>query len=143
MDQPDLRRNSALFWLVVVIGAGIVFIGVRFLVDPSAGAAGFGVPADGMPTMAYLWAKGVRDIVSGLLLFMLLAMNAGRRVVGGFVLAATLIPVGDFANVYLNGGSSGALMIHGGTAAFMLVLGALLWRTAPARQAWLERGHAA
>jgi len=143
MDHADLRRNSVLFWLVVLIAAGIIFIGARFLVAPAAGAAGFGVPADGMPTMAYLWAKGVRDIVSGLLLFLLLAMNAGRRIIAAFILVATLIPAADFVNVYLNVGSSGALTIHGGTAVFMLVLAALLWPKATARQTWVEHGQAA
>lgn len=142
MVQEDLKKNTILFWLAVLIAAGIVFIGARFIVDPSAGAAGFGVPADGMPTMAYLWAKGVRDIVSGLFLFMLLAMNAGRRIVAAFILVATLIPVADFVNVYLSVGSSSALLIHGGTAVFMLVLAALLRRKAPASQTWVERGQA-
>jgi hypothetical protein len=117
-----------LLWLVALIGVGIIFIGIRFLVAPLAAATGFGVPADGMPTFAYLAAKGVRDIVSGLLLFSLLVMKAGRRVVAAFVGVAALIPSGDFVTVYSNGGTVSALMIHGGTAAFMLVLAALLWR---------------
>jgi len=141
--ENDLRRNSALFWLVVLIAVGIIFVGARFLVAPSAGAAGFGVPADGMPTMAYLWAKGVRDIASGLFLFMLLAMNAGRRILAAFILVATLIPAADFVNVTLNAGPSGALMIHGGTAVFMLALAAALWPKSPAKQAWVERGQTA
>lgn len=130
MVQTDLKRNSVLYWLVALIGVGIIFVGARFLVAPSAGAAGFGVPDDGIPTMAYLWAKGTRDIVSGLLLFVLLAMSVSRRVIAAFSLVAALIPIADFINVYLNVGLSNvsALMIHGGTAGFMLVLAALLWR---------------
>jgi len=130
MAQTDLSRSSVLFWLVVMIAVGIIFVGVRFLVAPSVGAAGFGVPADGMPTMSYLWAKGTRDIVSGLLVFVLLAMKAGRRLIAAFILVAALIPIADFVNVYLNAGSSNRapLMIHSGTAVFMLILGILLWR---------------
>ena len=80
--------------------------------------------------MAYLWAKGTRDIVSGLLLFVLLAMNVSRLVIAAFIMVAALIPFADFVNVYPNAGSSNAsaLMIHGGTAPFMLVLAALLWQ---------------
>ncbi len=131
VQNSSLKRNSVLFWLVAMIGAGIIFIGSRFLVVPLAAAAGFGVPADGMPTMAYLWAKGTRDIVSGLLLFVLLAMNVIRRVMAAFMMIAALIPIADFVNVYLNmrSNNASALMIHGGTAAFMLMLAALLWRT--------------
>ena len=50
-------RNSVPFWLVAMIGAGIIFIESRFLVVPLAAAAGFEVTADGMPTMAYLGRK--------------------------------------------------------------------------------------
>jgi hypothetical protein len=130
VQKAGLKRNSVLFWLVAVIGVGIIFVGTRFLVAPLVAAAGFGVPADGMPTMAYLWAKGTRDIVSGLLLFVLLAMNVSRLVIAAFIMVAALIPFADFVNVYLDAGSSNAsaLMIHGGTAAFMLVLAALLWQ---------------
>jgi hypothetical protein len=38
-------------WLVGLIGVGIIFIGLRFLLDPAAGAIGFGVPVHRlMPT---------------------------------------------------------------------------------------------
>jgi hypothetical protein len=87
--------------MVVLLAIGIIFIGVRFLAAPRTAAAAFGVPAGATPQMAYLWAKGTRDIVSGLLLLGLLGMRV--RV--------------------------SALAIHAGTAAFMLILAALLWRT--------------
>jgi len=35
MSRNDyLKANSILFWLVVLIAAGIIFIGVRFIVAP-------------------------------------------------------------------------------------------------------------
>ena len=37
-------------------------------------------------------------------------------------------PVADFVNVYLNMGYVSALAIHAGTAAYMVILAALLWR---------------
>ena len=129
MDETGLRRASLLFWMVVLLAVGIIFIGVRFLAAPITAAAAFGVPAGATPQMAYLWAKGTRDIVSGLLLLGLLGMRVRPRVVSVFILVAALIAVADFVNVYLNMGYVSALAVHAGTAAFMVILAALLWRT--------------
>ena len=128
-QNADLKRNSVLYWLVALVAIGIIIIGARFLVAPLAAAEGFGVPADGPRTIAYLWAKGTRDIVSGLLVIALLWLGAGRRVLGAFIGVAALIPIGDCLNVYVNVGASSAmaLAIHGGTAVFMVTLAALLW----------------
>ena len=128
MDETGLRRAPLLFWMVVLLAAGIIFIGIRFLAAPLAAAAAFGVPAGATPQMAYLWAKGTRDVVSGLLLLVLLGMGVRSRVIAGFILLAALIPVADFVNVYLNMGYVSALAIHAGTAAYMVILAALLWR---------------
>jgi len=128
-QNRDLKANSILFWLVALIAVGIIFIGARFLVLPLPAAEAFGVPAEGTRTLAYLWAKGTRDIVSGLLVIALLWLRVGRRVLAVFIGVAALIPIGDFINVYLNVGANNpmALAIHGGTAVFMFVLAALLW----------------
>ena len=72
MDETGLRRAPILFWMVVLLAVGIIFIGVRFLAAPLTAAAAFGVPTNPTSPMAYLWAKGTRDIVSGLLLLALL-----------------------------------------------------------------------
>ncbi|MGH9144727.1 MAG: DUF4267 domain-containing protein [Vicinamibacterales bacterium] len=87
-------------------------------------SAAFGVPADGTPTLAYQWAKGTRDIVSGLLVIALMWSGAGRRVLAVFMAVAAVIPFGDLINVYANVGTHNplALAIHGGTAAGMLAL---------------------
>src|SRR5262245_32077882 len=128
MDETGLRRAPILFWMIVLLAAGIIFIGIRFLAAPITAAAAFGVPARATTQMAYLWAKGTRDIVSGLLLLALLVMRVRPRVIPGFVLFAALIPIADFVNVHLNMGYVRALAIHAGTAAFMVILAVLLWR---------------
>ncbi len=126
----DLAKTSVAFWLVALIAAGIIFIGLRFLVQPLPAAAAFGVSADGSSNFAYLWAKGTRDIVSGLLLIALLGIHAGRRVVALFLAVAALIPLGDLANVWMNVGTQRpvALAIHGSTVVGMLVLSGWLFR---------------
>ena len=129
MAQIDLKTNSVLFWLAALIAVGIIFIGARFLVSPLPAAAAFCVTVEGTQTLAYLWAKGTRDIVSGLLVIALLWLRVGRRVLAGFIAVAALIPLGDFVNVYLNVGANNpmALAIHGGTTVFMWILAAFLW----------------
>jgi len=70
---------------------------------------------------AYLSAKGVRDIVSGLVVFLLIA-TAGYRVLGGWMLVMTLIPIGDAVVVLRSGGSKAtAYGVHVATAVFMAV----------------------
>ena len=69
-----------------LLGAGIVFIGARFLIAPQVAAAGFGITTEqsgGVPD-PYLAVKGVRDIASGIVVFFLLA--AGKpRILGGYM----------------------------------------------------------
>ena len=116
-----------------VIGVAIIFLGARFLVAPQTAAAGFGVPVEpaGEPTPArgpspWLYAKGVRDIASGIFLWILLA-NSAPHLLGAFMGAATLIPVGDAAIVLRSGGTRAAAFgIHGVTAAVMLAASAAL-----------------
>jgi hypothetical protein len=115
------------FFLSAVIAVGIIFIGGRFLAAPSLAAAAYGVPASSEPhSRAYLSAKGIRDIASGLFAAIPIAYGSTRRL-GWFMLVATLIPVGDAAIVLHQGGTRAAAFgIHGSTAAVMLIISALL-----------------
>jgi hypothetical protein len=116
-----------------VIGAGIIVLGARFLIAPQAAAAGFGVPVDpaGQQNHAsgpypWLYVKGVRDIASGIFLWILL-LNHAPHLLGAFMAAATLIPVGDAAIVLRSGGARAAAFgIHGVTAVVMLAAAASL-----------------
>jgi hypothetical protein len=115
------------------IGVGIIFLGARFLVAPNAAAAGYGVPvaaaADpslGREPYCWLYVKGVRDIASGIFLFILLA-NRSPHMLGAFMAAASLIPIGDALIVLRSGGSRAvAFGIHGVTAVVMLAASAAL-----------------
>lgn len=129
MTHDDyLKANTTLFWLVALIAAGIIFIGIRFIVAPLVGANGFGVPVEENQTFAYLWAKGTRDIVSGLFLMVFLWLRVSRRVLAAFIFVASLVPIGDALNIYANVGANNvsALMIHAGTALFMIILATFL-----------------
>jgi hypothetical protein len=116
-----------------VIGVGIIVLGARFLLAPQTAAAGYGVPVE--PARAqvpsggpypWLYVKGVRDIASGIFTFILL-INQAPHVLGAFMAAATLIPVGDAAIVLRSGGTRAtAFGVHGVTAVVMLAAGAAL-----------------
>jgi hypothetical protein len=115
------------FYLSGVIAVAIIFIGGRFLVAPSTAAAAYGVPAGAEPhSRAYLSAKGIRDIASGLFIAILIA-HGSAHALGWFMLAATLIPVVDAVIVLQQGGSRAvAFGVHGGTAVVMLIISGLL-----------------
>lgn len=116
------------YLLAGVLAAAIIFIGARFLVAPRAAAAGYGVvpDVDRPEIRAYLSVKGVRDIVTGL--FVIILMIAGAtHLIGWVMVAATLIPLADAVIVLRSGGSkSVAYGVHGGTAVVMLITTALL-----------------
>jgi hypothetical protein len=111
-------------WFAGVVGAAIMLIGVRFLAQPSAAAAAFGLPA--AADDPYLSTKGVRDIASGLFIGLLI-LHSQPRLVGWFMLVATLIPIVDGLIVLRHQGPRlTAFGVHWATAVFMLVSAALL-----------------
>ena len=115
--------------LAGLIAVGILFIGLRFLWAPAAAAAAFGMPSP--PSLSagfngWLAVKGTRDIVSGLFVFLLMA-HGSPRLLGEFMLVASLIAFGDMTTVLRAGGSRAAAFgIHGLTGVVIVVAGASL-----------------
>jgi hypothetical protein len=112
-----------------LLGLGIIFIGARFLLAPRAASASFGIavgPGSGSVD-PYLSVKGVRDIASGLVVFILLAAGESR-LLGGFMLAASIIPVGDAIIVLRRNGPKATVYgVHAVTAVVMLAAAAFLF----------------
>jgi hypothetical protein len=109
-----------------LLAAGIIFIGLRFIIAPARGAAGFGVPEDQAGDHAYLAVKGIRDTALGIF-DIILMVNQDPHVLAAFLIAAALVPIGDMTVVLTHHGpKSTAFGIHGVTAAVMLVTAALL-----------------
>jgi Domain of unknown function (DUF4267) len=124
----DMTATTIAYVLAGLMAAGIVFIGARFILAPRVAAAGYGVQPDlGQRSVgAYLSVKGVRDIASGLFVFILIAAGAAH-LLGWVILAATVIPLADTAIVLRHGGSKAiAFGVHGLTALVMLGTSALL-----------------
>jgi hypothetical protein len=85
--------------LSLLLGLGMLFIGLRFLLAPRAGAEGFGVflpPAD--VNYAFHYAKGIRDVFSGLLLVAFAGLGYDRPLAWVLLLGA-LIPSVDLSIV--------------------------------------------
>ena len=114
--------------LAALIGAGVIFMGTVPFWAPQA-AAGFGIPdtpTEDRTFHAWLSVKGARDIASGLFIFILL-IGGTTHLLGWFMLAASVIPVGDAVIVLRSKGPKTAVYgIHSATAAVMLTIGALL-----------------
>jgi hypothetical protein len=112
-----------------LIAAAIVFIGARFWWAPAVASAGFGIPNSPSPSSgfsAWLAVKGARDIVSGLFIVLLMA-NGSPRLLGEFMLVASLIAFGDAVIVLRSGGSrTTAFGIHGLTGLVIIAAGASL-----------------
>lgn len=114
--------------LAGLIGVGIIVIGALAFLAPQ-NAAGFGIPGTRTedPTFrAWLSVKAVRDIGTGILIFVVLAATT-PTVLGWYMLAAAVIPVGDALIVLRNNGPKAtAYGVHAATAAVMLVISVLL-----------------
>jgi hypothetical protein len=115
----------------------ILYIGVSYVLTPETSAPNFGLPnwpsGDGD---GFLILKGIRDIVSGLVIGILL-VTGHRRALGWVLLMEAIIPFGDMINVLAHHGSTAAAFgIHGLTSALIVVTGLLILReTSKAREA--------
>ena len=128
INQRSWGIRSVSFWSVLILALGIIFIGIRFIMHPQIGAQGYGIEFDTVRDAAYGRVKGIRDIFSGLVLLPLLFMKM-RKAVAWVFTASIIVPCFDFLMVLFTNGSSDVahLMIHGITAAVMVVTSVLLF----------------
>ena len=106
-------------WLAAL---AIIAVGAFYLFTPMAMSQSFGLPppGDGPNVAWWLRLKGTRDIVSGLVVFAVLAWGEARML-GIVLLISALIPLGDMSLVLSARGSMmTAFGVHGLTAALMI-----------------------
>ena len=121
-------RNAIPLSLAALMAVAIIVIGCFYLVSPGKMTGSFGLrpPAPDADTRAWLRLKGIRDIVSGLVVLTLM-LTTDTKTVGIVLLVEAIVPVGDMSNVLGSGGSkSTAFSVHGVTCVLMLVVGFLL-----------------
>lgn len=120
--------NAITFSLAGLLAAAIIFIGCFYVLAPQRMTPSFGLkpPAPDVDTRAWLRVKGIRDIVSGLVVLTLM-LTTDARTVGIALLVEALVPLGDMSNVLASGGSkSTAFSVHGLTCLVMVVVGLFL-----------------
>lgn len=116
--------------IAMLLAIGIIFIGSMYIAAPEkmTGSFGLKLPSSDPNTRAWLRLKGIRDIVSGLVVLTLI-LTTDSRTVGIAFLVESLTAFGDMANVLGSGGSKqAALSIHGATFTVMVVTGLFLIR---------------
>ena len=123
-------RSAIPLSLAALMAVAIMVIGCFYLISPERMTGSFGLkpPASDADTRAWLRLKGIRDVVSGLVVLTMM-LTTDTRTVGIALLVEAIVPLGDMSIVLGSGGSrSKALSIHGVTCAVMLVVGLLLTR---------------
>jgi hypothetical protein len=96
--MKNIAKNLS-FWVTLLTGLGLIFIGGRFLISPEAGEAGFGIHVPTGNDYSFHYIKGIRDIFSGLIVVMLL-LTRQYRALGMVLLCAAIIPMTDLMIVF-------------------------------------------
>src|SRR5262245_37667610 len=132
LDRNELRRNSALFWFTLAIPIGIIGIGLNFIFNPVGASSGYGIPIHDPNSFPFMWVKGIRDIFSGLVILPFL-FGGNRKVAAILFATAIFIPFCDGLVIIRHLGFAPPLLIHWGTAFYMIVVSYFLLRKKVAR----------
>jgi hypothetical protein len=112
---------SASSWMILPITLGILFIGLRFVLAPQLSMDDFGIRSLTDSGLAYGRIKGIRDIFSGLAL-LALWLSRMKKATAYVFTAAIIIPFTDCLLIYQqNGVDLPRLLVHGGTAVYMVI----------------------
>ena len=109
--------------VALLAALGIITLGAMYLLNPRAATRSFGLPLpeEGTNIAWWLRLKGLRDIVSGLVILALM-MCDGARLLGIGMLLEAIIPAGDMLLILAaNGSTKRAFGIHGLTGALMVL----------------------
>ena len=128
-ENTKWGARSASFWMTLLVAAGIIFVGIRFIISPDVGATGYGISFSSAHDIAFGRIKGIRDIFSGLVLLPLLFLGM-RRATAWVFTAAIIIPATDCLIILATNGPSDIqhLLIHGLTAVYMMITSFLLFK---------------
>lgn len=121
--------------IAFLTGLGLIFLGARFLLSPEVAEAGYGIHFNEQGEYSFHYMKGIRDILSGLLMCAFVLMNE-RRALGVTLLAGTMVPVTDML-IVLNKSYNGISQAMPHIIAIIIcsVLGLILLATKPTKKA--------
>ena len=126
-DKLELRKNTALFWFTLAIPLGIIAVGINFILNPVGASTGYGIPIHDPNSFPFMWIKGIRDIFSGLVILPFL-LTGNRKVTAILFAIAIFIPFSDGLVIISHLGFATPLLIHWGTALYMMIVTAFLLR---------------
>ena len=127
LGRSTLKMNSLLFWFTLLIPVGIIAIGINFILNPVGASTAYGIPIHDPTAFPFMWIKGVRDIFSGLVVLTFL-FRGDRRTTAILYALAIFIPVGDGLVILSHLGFAPPILIHWGTALYMAIVAAFLFR---------------
>ena len=90
--------HTIAFWICLLTGLGLIFIGARFFLVPVDAEHAFGIQVNTGNNFAFHYIKGIRDIFSGLVLTVLV-LTRQYRALGMLSLIAVIIPATDMSIV--------------------------------------------
>ncbi|MFC0320173.1 MULTISPECIES: DUF4267 domain-containing protein [Olivibacter] len=100
------------WWLCLLSGIGLLFIGARFFFHPVGAEIAFGINTPTNGDFSFHHIKGVRDFFFGFIILLLL-LKKDFRILGYILLAGTIIPASDFITVLsYQGRITGYLYAH-------------------------------
>jgi hypothetical protein len=105
--------------LTGLVALSLIGIGCFALVAPGASAAQYGIVPEEPRALAFLRAMGVRDLVIGVLLLLLVGSGQRELLALGMVAAAAIAAL-DYIVVKRDGKTGRALLLHAGGAAGLL-----------------------
>lgn len=126
-DASTLKKNTPLFWFTLLVPVAIIAIGINFILNPVGASAGYGIPMHDPTAFPFMWIKGIRDIFSGLVVLTFL-VRGDRRTTAILYALAVLIPIGDGFVILSHLGFAPPILIHWGTALYMIIVSAFLLR---------------
>jgi hypothetical protein len=128
LPLTTLRTNSPLFCCTLVIPVAIIGIGINFILNPAGASAAYGIPIHDPAAFPFMWVKGIRDIFSGLAVLTFL-WRGDRRTTAILFALAIFIPFADGLVILSRLGLAPPLFIHWGTALYMTIVAAFLFRS--------------
>jgi len=80
--------------IAFLTGLGLIFLGTRFLIAPETAEVGYGIHFNEQGDYSFHYAKGIRDLMSGLLIC-IFVLSKQTKALGTTLLVGTIVPIVD------------------------------------------------
>jgi uncharacterized protein DUF4267 len=96
--MQNLAKQGS-FYLTLITGLLLIFIGSRFLIFPQAAEIAFGIHTPTGGDYSFQYIKGIRDLFAGASITVLLLLRE-YRALGFLLMLGGIIPIVDFMIVF-------------------------------------------